>query len=72
MTDMQPQTADDRVGESLTEERRTELREALTQVRQDKALRAATLRASITQPVNATVWLNISAGVWKPGVFLGL
>jgi hypothetical protein len=24
------------------------------------------------QPVNATDWLNISAGVWKPRVFLGL
>ena len=24
------------------------------------------------QPVDATVWLNISAGVWKPRVFLGL
>lgn len=24
------------------------------------------------QPVNATVWLNISAGVRKPSVFLGL
>ena len=24
------------------------------------------------QPVNATVWLNLSAGVWKPSVFLGL
>jgi hypothetical protein len=24
------------------------------------------------QLVNATVWLNISAGVWKPSVFLGL
>ena len=24
------------------------------------------------QPVNATVWLNRSAGVWKPSVFLGL
>ena len=24
------------------------------------------------QPVNATVWLNISAGVLKPSVFLGL
>jgi hypothetical protein len=23
------------------------------------------------QPVDATVWLNISAGVWKPRVFLG-
>lgn len=24
------------------------------------------------QPVSATVWLNISAGVWKPRVFLDL
>jgi hypothetical protein len=24
------------------------------------------------QPVDATVWLNISASVWKPRVFLGL
>jgi hypothetical protein len=24
------------------------------------------------QLVDATVWLNISAGVWKPSVFLGL
>ena len=24
------------------------------------------------QPVDATIWLNISAGVWKPRVFLGL
>jgi hypothetical protein len=24
------------------------------------------------QPVDATVWLNRSAGVWKPSVFLGL
>src|SRR4051812_44866459 len=24
------------------------------------------------QPVDATLWLNRSAGVWKPSVFLGL
>ena len=24
------------------------------------------------QPIDATVWLNISAGVWNPRVFLGL
>ena len=48
MGDMQPQAADGAVNESLTQERRAELVEALTQLRQDKALRAATLRASIT------------------------
>lgn len=33
--------------------------------------RKASIRGRI-QPVDATIWLNISAGVWKPRVFLGL
>ena len=33
--------------------------------------RADRIRGRI-QPVDATIWLNISAGVWKPRVFLGL
>lgn len=33
---------------------------------------AGTIYVGRIQPVDATVWLNISAGVWKPSVFLGL
>jgi hypothetical protein len=48
MGNMQPPTPDGAVNEPLTPQRRTELMEALAQLRQDQALRTATLRASIT------------------------
>jgi len=44
-------------------------------VMQEVGYPASTLNSSSEgriQPVDATVWLNISAGVWKPRVFLGL
>src|SRR5882672_1872782 len=38
----------------------------------DSREQAVTAFGRRIQPVDATVWLNISAGVWKPRVFLGL
>jgi hypothetical protein len=47
MSSMQAEAADGLIGERLTEARRVELSDALAQVRQEKALRMASLRASI-------------------------
>jgi type I restriction enzyme M protein len=65
----------DKVAADVLEVHEAQIRE------KDKAARellaqAATIDAMVfdrrIQPVNATVWLNRSAGVWKPRVFLGL